>query len=79
MEECEERLASREAGGTERDFGDELMRSPALARALAPGGLFVLEKTPGVPLPEVAGWECVRLKKYGSTEVAFLAWNPRDS
>ena len=59
-----------------RDFGADLLRAPALVRALAPGGIFVLEKLPRVPLPDVAGWESVRLKKYGSTEVAFLRWNP---
>ncbi len=60
---------------TARDFGAELLRSPALPRALAPDGLLILEKMPRVPLPEIAGWACVRLKKYGSTEVAFLRWN----
>lgn len=55
-----------------RDFGDELLRSDILPRLLAPGGMFVLEKMPGKPLPETTGWNCVRLKKYGSTEVAFL-------
>jgi 16S rRNA (guanine966-N2)-methyltransferase len=58
-----------------RDFDTELLRSPALARALAHDGIFVLEKMPGENIPLGETWECVRLKKYGSTEVAFLRWN----
>lgn len=56
----------------ERDFGAELLCSAALAAALAPGGIFVLEKPPGAPFPKGTLWECARLKKYGATEVAFL-------
>src|SRR5205823_3230641 len=41
----------------ERDFGAELLHLPALARALARDGIIVLEKMPGKPLPDVAGWE----------------------
>jgi 16S rRNA (guanine966-N2)-methyltransferase len=62
----------------DRDCAAELLQSPSLPRALAPGGIFVLEKMPGAKLP-AAGWECVRLKRYGSTEVAFLRWNPAGS
>lgn len=56
----------------ERDFGLELLGEPALARALAPGGLFILEKLPGAPLPKESGWELVRERRYGATEVAYL-------
>ena len=56
----------------DRDFGTELLRCDSLRRALAPGGIFVLEKMPGAPFPLKMEWECVRLKKYGATEVAFL-------
>jgi 16S rRNA (guanine966-N2)-methyltransferase len=56
----------------ERDFGAELLRSATLPAALAPGGVFILEKPPGAPFPAGTPWECARLKKYGATEVAFL-------
>jgi len=56
----------------EHDFGHELLLSASLQRALAPGGIFVLEKMPGSPFPKEMKWECVRQKKYGATETAFL-------
>lgn len=56
----------------ERDFGAELLLAPSLRRALAPDGIFVLEKLPGAPFPAGMQWECVRAKKYGSTEAAFF-------
>lgn len=56
----------------ERDFGVELLSDPALACALAPGGLFVLEKLPGSPLPKGTGWELLRARRYGATEVAYF-------
>lgn len=56
----------------DRDFGVELLSDPALARALAPGGLFILEKLPGAPLPTKTGWELLRERRYGATEVAWL-------
>jgi len=56
----------------ERDFGVELLSDPALATALAPDGLFVLEKLPGAPLPKGTGWELIRERRYGATEVAYL-------
>jgi 16S rRNA (guanine966-N2)-methyltransferase len=56
----------------ERDFTPELMASRALAEALAPGGLFILEKIPGQPIPLGARWELVRERRYGATEVAWL-------
>ncbi len=56
----------------DRDFGAELLGSAALPLALAPGGIFVLEKPPGAAFPAAMKWDCSRLKKYGATEVAFL-------
>jgi len=56
----------------ERDFAPELMASQSLADALAPGGIFVLEKIPGQALALGKRWELVRERKYGATEVALF-------
>jgi len=56
----------------ERDFGAELLGDPALARALAPGGCFVLEKLPGAKLGFPPCWELIRERRYGATEVAVF-------
>jgi 16S rRNA (guanine966-N2)-methyltransferase len=56
----------------ERDFTPELVASMALGDALAPGGLFILEKIPGQPIALGARWELVRERRYGATEVAWL-------
>jgi 16S rRNA (guanine966-N2)-methyltransferase len=56
----------------ERDFTPELMASGPLADALAPGGIFILEKIPGQPVPLGARWELLRERRYGATEVALL-------
>jgi len=56
----------------ERDFTPELLGSEPLRQALAPEGLFILEHLPGAKLPLRSTWECVRQKRYGATEVAFL-------
>ena len=56
----------------DRDFTAELLACEALRRALAPGGIFVLEHLPGAALPLGEAWECFRQKRYGATEVAFL-------
>lgn len=55
----------------ERDFTPELLASAALHRALAPGGVFVLEHLPGAKLSP-GPWQCFRQKRYGGTGVAFL-------
>jgi 16S rRNA (guanine966-N2)-methyltransferase len=55
----------------EHDFGAALMRLPALERALAPGGIFILEKLPGAPVPE-STWVIQRQRRYGATEVLLL-------
>ena len=57
----------------ERDFGRELIDHPGLAKALAPDGLFILEQLPGTGTHEGSPWRCIRLKRYGATEVAFLS------
>jgi 16S rRNA G966 N2-methylase RsmD len=44
-----------------------------LGELLAPGGVFVLEKSPGEALPETKLWRVARQKKYGATEVLFLS------
>ena len=56
------------------DHGAKLIQSAALAKALRPGGLFVLEKSPrhGLPDLEAHGWQAVRQKRYGKSEVIFL-------
>jgi 16S rRNA (guanine966-N2)-methyltransferase len=56
----------------ERDFTPDLIGSASLRGALAPDGLFILEKMPRAPLPESQGWEAIRTKRYGATEVVFL-------
>jgi len=56
----------------ERDFGAELLGSASLRRALAPGGIFVLEHLPNAKLNIPAELECFRDKRYGATAVAFF-------
>jgi 16S rRNA (guanine966-N2)-methyltransferase len=56
----------------ERDFAPELLASQALADALAPDGIFILEKIPGQAPPLGARWELLRERRYGATEVAIL-------
>ncbi len=63
-------------GKGERDFGRELIAIPELLRALAPGGIFILEHRPDEPLPLGTAWECTRDKRYGATAVAFLRAAP---
>jgi 16S rRNA (guanine966-N2)-methyltransferase len=54
----------------ERDFSAELLGDPLLPRALAPDGLFILEKLPGAKLGFPPCWELIRERRYGATEVA---------
>ena len=61
---------SKDAG--ERDFAAELLACHGLLEALASGGTLVLEVVQRWKMPEVEGWECVRRKRYGSTETLFL-------
>ena len=61
---------SKKAG--DRDFSDELLRHAKLPALLVVGGTFVLEVAQNWALPEGTGWECLRRKRYGSTETLFL-------
>ena len=56
----------------ERDFGTELLASPAIPLALTPKGVFVLEHLPDAKLSVRPPWVCTRDKRYGATAVAFL-------
>lgn len=56
----------------DRDFGAEILAAPGLIRALAPGGIVVLEHMPERPMPIGPEWECTRNRRYGATVVAFL-------
>jgi 16S rRNA (guanine966-N2)-methyltransferase len=56
----------------ERDFTPELMASEPLAKALAPHGIFILEKLPGQVAPLGKRWELVWERRYGATAVAML-------
>ncbi|MEK0446118.1 MAG: rRNA ((966)-N(2))-methyltransferase RsmD [Verrucomicrobiota bacterium] len=55
-----------------RDFAAEMLDSSALPKALAPGGLLILEVMAGWKMPPAPGWECLRRKRYGSTETLLL-------
>lgn len=55
----------------EPDHGAELVQCAALQRALAPGGIFILEKIPGAALPAMP-WTVLRQRRYGATEVLLL-------
>jgi 16S rRNA (guanine966-N2)-methyltransferase len=55
-----------------RDFAAELLRNQGVLGALQENGLLVLEVGQRWVLPECAQWECVRRKRYGSTETLFL-------
>ena len=60
-----------------KDFAGDLIANEHLPATLAPGGLFILEKSPRQPLPaQMSGWEIVRQKRYGTTEVIFLKRQP---
>lgn len=55
----------------DRDFAGELLRLPALARALRPGGMFILERIAGSKEPETGTVSLVRVRRYGESEVAY--------
>ena len=56
-----------------KDYAAQLIANEHLPERLSPGGVFVLEKSPRQPLSaEMGGWEIVRQKRYGTTEVIFL-------
>ncbi len=53
-------------------FTARLLQSAELAALLAADGILVLEKRPGESLPEMPGWEMIRQRAYGATEVLML-------
>lgn len=55
------------------DFARKLLAPLAVDAALAEEGIFVLEKSPLHALEFPKGWEVRRQKRYGSTELLFLA------
>jgi 16S rRNA (guanine966-N2)-methyltransferase len=56
----------------DRDFSTELLQNPHLASLLREGGLLILEVARNWTLPEDTSWNCLRRKRYGSTETLFL-------
>lgn len=56
----------------DRDLAAELLTNENLPRLLAPGGIIALEYMPGAQLPLGDLWDCVKQKRYGATEVAYL-------
>jgi 16S rRNA (guanine966-N2)-methyltransferase len=54
-------------------YSDLLLESESLPRFLAKNGVFVLEKRPEEELSIPGAWQVTRARKYGATEVLFLA------
>jgi 16S rRNA (guanine966-N2)-methyltransferase len=54
-------------------YSDLLLESELLPKFLAENGTFVLEKRPEEELSIPPRWQLIRAKKYGATEVLFLA------
>jgi 16S rRNA (guanine966-N2)-methyltransferase len=57
----------------DRNFAEELLDCAALAAAVQPDGVFVLERSPVKGESVSRFWEVTRQKKYGATEVLFCA------
>jgi 16S rRNA (guanine966-N2)-methyltransferase len=55
----------------DRDFGNELLQLPALARSLGENGIFILERLAGIAEPETKTLSLVRVRRYGETEIAY--------
>jgi 16S rRNA (guanine966-N2)-methyltransferase len=62
---------SKKEGDT--DHSAALLTSTKLASALKPGGLFVLEKNTTSKLPSDPAFEIVKSRRYGGSEVLYLA------
>jgi 16S rRNA (guanine966-N2)-methyltransferase len=60
----------------DRDFANELCVVPTLKKLLATDGVFVLELPATRSLNVVSGWQLLRARRYGGTEVLFLARAP---
>ena len=54
-------------------YTDKLLQNGELPKLLPHDGIFVLEKRPGERLPDMPGWNLIRQKAYGATEVLFLS------
>ncbi len=54
-------------------FTEKILTNSVLPDILSDDGFLVLEKHPGESLLDLELWELVRAKKYGATEVLFLA------
>lgn len=57
----------------DRDYSLELLQNRELPDLLVEGGIFVLEVAQRWSLPENTQWNCLRRKRYGSTETLFLS------
>lgn len=55
-----------------RDIPADLLASDPLRRALAPGGLLILESPSSAPLSPPPPWRVLRAKAYGATAITFL-------
>ncbi len=60
-----------EKSAGDRDFGNELLRRPALARSLRENGMFILERHAGTTEPAIKTLSLVRIRRYGETEIAY--------
>jgi len=55
----------------DRDYAAELLRLPALAAALAPGGTLILERLSGGTAPADSVLSLVRARRYGESEIVY--------
>lgn len=62
----------------EKETLAKLLQSPALARAVSPKGILVLETLASAPLPETELWTSRDSRTYGTTRVHFLVPVTRD-
>ena len=60
----------------DRDFAKELCLVPALKNSLAADGVFVLEQPAARSLNVISGWQLLRARHYGGTEILFLVKAP---
>ncbi|MDQ6765806.1 MAG: 16S rRNA (guanine(966)-N(2))-methyltransferase RsmD [Verrucomicrobiota bacterium] len=68
-----------EKTNTGGEFTRLLLENRQVAGLLEPPGIFVLEKRPEEKMFAAELWQIVRAKKYGATEVLFLAHSPSQS
>jgi 16S rRNA (guanine966-N2)-methyltransferase len=62
----------------DRDFSLDLLRNPNLPPLLREGGIFILEVAQNWLFPKDSVWNCLRRKRYGSTETLFLSHRETD-